>query len=210
MGCAGYGPLLSRYVDEDLGGKELEDLLEHLTECAFCQKELKGLEDLRSWFQTAEAFDAVPEVRETLDLEHLLGKGSALGDEVTGGAPIPMEDPQRPKHGNKRDDRKKGPSERKRFLHILNPFPSQNVWRYAFAMIAVVALGVWLYPGQPVEWIDVHKLIPEKTLTVKHLPRQEALGHNMDLYVMQHASNQPWAQYGDELPMIRQVSGSIQ
>lgn len=210
MGCAGYGPYLSRYVDEDLDGKELEDLLEHLTDCAACLKELKDLEHLQSWFQAADALDVVPGARQALSLDHLLRQGALEAEEEAGRIPMPAETLQGGKTDGKRGNRRQGSSGLKSLVHVLYPFSSQPVWRYAFAMIAVVALGVWLYPGQPGDRIDVRKLTPEQTFTAQHLPRKEALGHNMDLYVLQHASNQPWAHYGDELPMIRQVSGSIQ
>ena len=54
-------------------------------------------------------------------------------------------------------------------------------------------------------WIDVHQLEPLPVATVA-LP--EAEGHEMDFFVMQHSTHQPWADHGDELPIIEFASGS--
>ena len=63
MNCTEYSPLVSRYVDEDLEGKELETFLEHLSGCAECQREVGSLEQLRGWLKTADAFQGIPGIK---------------------------------------------------------------------------------------------------------------------------------------------------
>ena len=59
MKCKEYAPLVSRYLDEDLEGRDLETFLEHLAGCEECQKEMEGVDRLRGWLQAADAYQGI-------------------------------------------------------------------------------------------------------------------------------------------------------
>ncbi|HEX8958595.1 MAG TPA: sigma-70 family RNA polymerase sigma factor, partial [Solirubrobacterales bacterium] len=50
--CAAVVPLLSRYVDGELGGGELEAVEQHLESCEFCQPDLDDLQEISRRYRT--------------------------------------------------------------------------------------------------------------------------------------------------------------
>jgi hypothetical protein len=86
-------------------------------------------------------------------------------------------------------------------------FP-QNFLRYAVPLVAVFLVGVWIYPPDSSDQVDVRDIPTSRALSA-HLSRQNAERENMDLYVMQHAARQPWAHYGSTVPMIQKAAGSL-
>ena len=72
MNCKEYAPWVSRYLDEDLAGKELVTFLDHLSGCMECQKEMEAVQRMRGWLQAADAYQGVPEIRGEWGLEDLL------------------------------------------------------------------------------------------------------------------------------------------
>lgn len=190
MNCTEYGPWVSRYADEDLEGKELETFLDHLSECAACQKEVGDLEQLRGWLKAADAFQGVPDIKGDWGLADLLER----------------EEPSKSVH-RASEQRKRSPGSAgwiKRFL-FPSPLPAQNLMRYALPLLVVAVVATWFYTRKTGNWIDVHQLQPLSVATVA-FPEEE--GHEMDFFVMQHSTHQPWSNHGDELPMIEFASGS--
>jgi hypothetical protein len=189
MNCTEYSPLVSRYVDEDLEGKELETFLEHLSGCAECQREVGSLEQLRGWLKTADAFQGIPGIKGDWGLEDLLGR-EALSEAVDGA-----------------EQRKKSPRGEGWIKRIFfpSPLPAQNLMRYALPVLVVAVVAAWFYTRKTGNWIDVHQLQPLPVATVA-LPEEE--GDEMDFFVMQHSTHQPWVDHGDELPIIELASGS--
>ncbi|MGW8321442.1 MAG: anti-sigma factor family protein, partial [Thermodesulfobacteriota bacterium] len=72
MNCKEYAPWVSRYLDEDLEGKELVAFLDHLSGCSECQKEMEAVERLSGWLRAADAHQGIPEIRGEWGLEDLL------------------------------------------------------------------------------------------------------------------------------------------
>jgi hypothetical protein len=190
MNCTEYGPWVSRYVDEDLEGKELETFLDHLSECAACQKEVGGLEQLTGWLKAVDAFQGVPDIKGDWGLADLLEREE------------PSESVHRASEQGKKSPWSAGWI--KRFL-FPSPLPAQNLMRYALPLLVVAVVAAWFYKRKTGDWIDVRQLQPLSVATVA-LPEEE--GHEMDFFVMQHSTHQPWAEHGDELPMIEFASGS--
>ena len=209
MGCDDYGPLLSRYVDDDLRGEGLDRLLGHLMECVECRMELRELENLCSWFRAADALDAVPEAVEGIRLEHLLEMDQQARKEPSRVRLAGKDDLQEREHAREGKGGERGASWLETLSNGLQAFLFGRRWRYAFPLVAAAILGVWLVPRSPSDWVDVRQLTPLQTLAAQHSPKKEALGNHVDLYVLEHTSNQPWTHYGNELPMIRQVSASM-
>lgn len=208
MGCDEYGLLMSRYVDDDLGGEELDRLLGHLAACAGCREELRQLERLCSWFKAADALDSAPEAMEGFRLDVLLER-EQRDREVTSRVGWG----QAAGHG-KRDETGRSRGRRKEGVRpaalsdAIRMFLFGSRWRYAFPLIGMAVLAVWLFGEPSVDRVDVRQLTPLRSLAVQDLTRTGAKGDNMDLYVIQHASNQPWTHYGDEFPVILQASTS--
>jgi len=190
MNCTEYGLWVSRYADEDLEGKELETFLDHLSGCAECQREVGGLERLSGWLKAADAFQGVPDIKGDWGLADLLER----------------EEPSESVHraSEQRKERPWSAGWIKRFL-FPSPLPAQNLMRYALPLLVVAVVATWFYTRKTGNWIDVHQLQPLSVATVA-FPEEE--GHEMDFFVMQHSTHQPWGNHGDELPMIEMASGS--
>ena len=71
------------------------------------------------------------------------------------------------------------------------------------AVLLVAVVATWLYTRQTGKWIDVSELqiLPATTVS---FPYEE--GNEIEYYVVQHATHQPWEQYGDEVPMLQLAS----
>ena len=201
MNCTEYGPWVSRYVDEDLEGKELETFLDHLSECAACQREVGGLERLRGWLKAVDAFQGVPDIKGDWGLEHLLEREEP--PEAVDGAESFLATTDHGASGQRKESSRRA-GWIKRFL-FPSPLPAQNVMRYALPLVVVAVVATWFYTRKTGNWIDVHQLQPLPVATAA-LPEEE--GHEMDFFVMQHSTHQPWADHGDELPMIEMASSS--
>jgi len=205
MGCARYGPLLSRYLDDDLQGVELEGLLAHLAVCPGCRKEHKDLEKLQTWLKVADAFETVPDVLEQGGLSDFIKKWEARIEETPGREGESGTRRFFPESVRTRDRR---PGMSSWLGAFFSPLFSRNSWRFAFPMMALVILGLWLYPGDlGNNRIDVQDLSPTQLLTTK-LPQKELHNDNMDLYIIEHTTQQPWEDFGYHLPMVQQVSGA--
>lgn len=202
MNCTEYGPLVSRYVDEDLEGKDLEAFLEHLSECAECREEVGALERLRGWFQAADALQGIPEIRGEWRLADLLQK-EASPEAIDSAEPL---SPAFDRGASEHEKTKSWGAEWiKRYLF---PFPlsTQRLVRFALPLLVVSVVAAWLYTRKTSNWIDVHELQPSQ-VTTGMFPQEEARD-DVDIFVMQHTTHQPWADHGDEYPMIELASGS--
>ncbi len=202
MKCSEYGPWLSRYLDDDLEGKELRLFLEHLSACSECRTELRDLERMRSWLQEADAADRVSEERLEQCFEGFLEQWDAIAEEGTPGmAPAGTAPPVRGSFGH-RIWRALVPS-RLAAVFTLRPLP--GFLGSAVVLLVVGILGVWLYPRESVNSVDVQDLFPVRSLATV-FPQEEEPYQDVDLFVMHHATHQPWADSGQELPMIQPVS----
>ena len=201
MGCTQYEPLISRYLDDDLEKKELEGLLEHLFECEECQREMKAYEDLRSSFQALKFSDIPPEPSKAFVLDDLLLETEFSGEDRVAGPPIPEKLLEMDWHV----DKQKEPEKSSWIAPLQKVFFPKNVLRFAVPMVAVIVLGVWMYPAEPENQIDVRQLPTSQSLST-HLSKQNVDAENTDLYVMHHAAHQPWVHYGNETPMVQKVS----
>lgn len=199
MNCKDYAPWVSRYLDEDLEGKELETFLDHLSLCTACQKEMEAVERLRGWMQAADAYQGVPEIRGEWGLDALL-RMEASSEEIdavetldsNAGRSVPVHEGawSRGKEWIKDN---------------LSPFPlvPRQVMGFAVPLLLVALVAAWLYTRQSGKWIDVSELKPLPTATVS-FPGEE--GDEIEYFVVQHATHQPWQQYGDEVPMLQLAS----
>jgi hypothetical protein len=199
MKCTEYAPLVCRYLDDDLEGRELEAFLEHLSGCAGCLKEMEELEHLRGWLLAADAQRGLPEPTVTWGIEDLLRNEAAAG----GGKPL---EPFRP--GTRRGasgKEKKGVRSGLWIRRPLLPLPlmPRPAMLYALPLLLVMGVAAWLYSRDTGEWIDVQDLKPQKTAA---MPFSQEEGQEIEFYVVQHAAHQPWMQYGDEVPMLRLAS----
>jgi len=188
-------------VDEDLEGKELETFLDPLSECAECQREVGGLERLRGWLRAADSFQGVPDIKGDWGLADLLRREES-SEAMDGAEPFLPTTDRGASEERKKSSRSAGWI--KRFL-FPSPFPAQNLMRYALPLLVVGVVATWFYTRKTGNWIDVHQLQPLPVATAA-LPEEE--GHEMDFFVMQHSTHQPWGNHGDELPMIEFASGS--
>jgi hypothetical protein len=196
MNCREYAPLVSRYLDEDLEGQELVSFLDHLSGCAECQKETEAVERLRGWLQAADAHQGIPEIRGEWGLEDLLGRETSSEE-------IDSRETLASTAG--RVDRAQGRawSRSKEWINRnLFPFPlvPRQVMGFALPLLLVAAVAAGLYTRQTGKWIDVSELQTLPTATVS-FPEEE--GGGIEYYVVQHASHQPWEQYGDEVPILQ-------
>ena len=200
MNCTEYGPWVSRYVDEDLGGKDLEAFLEHLSGCAECRSEVGAIERLRGWFQAADSLQGIPEMRGEWGLADLLRQEESP-DALDCGEPISA------KIGHEASEHGRagfpGVGWIKRYLFPF-PLPTQRLVRFALPLVVVALVATWFYARKTSDWIDVHELQPLPVATVA-FPQEE--GHGLDFFVMEHTDHQPWTDYGEELPMIEMASG---
>lgn len=204
MGCERYSPLVSRFLDEDLERDELDEFLEHLFACERCRRELKSFEVLRMGFLRADLRALPPDPLRAFSLEDL----GARTPTCVGA--IPFSKPDR-----------RGPVEPVTPAGVpvrsSKPGPSGSPWRFAFPQhalryaavgVALIIVGVWIYPEGPTERIDVRAIPPSQSMAGQFAGEETGAG-DMHLYVMDHAAAQPWAHYGSHLPMIQQVAGSL-
>jgi anti-sigma factor RsiW len=201
MNCAEYGPWVSRYVDEDLEGKELDAFLEHLSDCRECQREVRALERLTGWLQAADALQGMPEITADWGLEDLLRQEQSVAE--AGRAELFLATVDRSAF-DPRKPRRWSLGWIKRYLFPL-ALPARNAVRFVLALLVVAVTAIWLTTRKTSDWIDVRDLQTVSSTTVA-LPEEE--GHEMDFYVMQHTRHQPWADNGDELPMVELASTS--
>lgn len=199
MNCKEYAPWVSRYLDEDLEGKELETFLDHLSCCAECQKEMAEVDKLRGWLHAADAYQGIPEIRGEWGLEDLLRR-EASSEAIGAAEPLASATGQPvPARG--------GAWSRSRewIKSTLFPFPlvPRQVMGFAVPLLLVGAVATWLYTRQTGKWIDVSELKPMPTETAS-FPEEE--GDEIEYFVVQHATHQPWEQYGDEVPMLQLAS----
>jgi hypothetical protein len=75
--------------------------------------------------------------------------------------------------------------------------------RFALPLLVIALVATWLFTRKTSDWIDVHELRSLPATTVS-FPQEE--GKEIEYYVVQHASHQPWEQYGDEVPMLQLAS----
>lgn len=201
MGCERYGPLVSRFLDDDLDRGELNAFLEHLFACAACQQELKAFEALHEGFCRADVLDAPPEPSRPFTLEDLGPYAHAEAGAVPLAQPALDADAHpAPDRGGKRGSGEPGWwGSMSRYV-----FP-QNFLRYAVPMMAVLLVGLWIYPDDDAGRVDVRSL-PASRVASTQLPRKEAGKEDMQIYVTQHAAGQPWAHYGNHVPLIQTAS----
>jgi len=93
----------------------------------------------------------------------------------------------------------------KRYLFPF-PLPTQRLVRFALPLLVVSVVAAWLYTRKTGDWIDVRELQPSQVTTVMF--PQEGTRYEVDMFVMQHTTHQPWADLGEEFPMIELASGS--
>jgi hypothetical protein len=199
MNCREYAPLVSRYLDEDLEGKELLTFFDHLSGCKECRKEMEAVERLRGWLQAADAYQGIPEVRGGWGLEDLLRREASLeGSEPletlgsTAGRVAPAQG-------------RAWPRSKEWIKSNLFPFPivPRQVMGFALPLLLVAVVAAWLYARQTAKWIDVSELQALPTGTASFTEEE---GDEIEYYVVQHASHQPWEQYGDEVPILQLAS----
>jgi anti-sigma factor RsiW len=194
--------LVSRYVDDDLEGEDLEAFLEHLSECAACREEVGALERLRGWLHTADSLQGIPEMSGEWGLADLLQKEES--SEATDSAePISRAISREAASTGKEGSR--AAAWIRRYL-LPFPVPTQRMVRFALPLLVVSVVAAWLYTRETSNWIDVRELQPSQEITAM-FPQEEA-HREVDMFVMQHTTHQPWANHGDEFPMIELASGS--
>jgi len=199
MGCERYGPLVSRFLDDDLDKGELNAFLEHLFACSSCQQELKAFETLHEGFRKADILDAPPEPSRLFTLEDLGPYANAEAGAVPLAQPA-LDADAAPARGGKRASRQSGWWDSlSRYV-----FP-QNFLRYAVPMMAVLLVGLWIYPDDDAGRVDVRSL-PASRVASTQVSRKDVGKEDMQVYVMQHAASQPWAHYGNHVPMIQTAS----
>ncbi len=200
MKCPEYAPWVSRYLDEDLDGKDLEVFFDHLSGCAACRKEMAEVERLRGWLRAADALQGIPEIQGDWGLEDLLRrKGSPEAVDAL--------EPHSSEAGEIASGQREAVSRRTPWIRrYLFPFPiaPRPVVRFALALFMIAVAAAWFYTRQTSEWVDVHDLsAPPPTSTVS-FPQEE--GDEIGYFVVQHASHQPWERYGDEVSTLQLAS----
>jgi len=203
MECSAYAPLLSRYVDDDLEPAEAEQVLQHLSSCPQCQKELEVLERLRAWLHSAHSFEQIPEVQQEQFILHALESWDIEeGEQVAAGQPPAWSHLERLKKSAEGSRR----SMWKPLDALLGVLPSPGIWRFALPLV-VVAVGVFLWMSRDQrKTVDVRNL-PAPAPLIASVSQQET--DETDFYVLEHTSQQPWSRYGDEVPVIQLVSDSV-
>ena len=196
MKCSQYSPWLSRYLDDDLEGDDLGLLLEHLSLCAACRSELRDMEKMRFWLQEADAADRVSEEKLEHCFEGFLGRWGERPEEEAPG----------PDAAGKGRERVPMYSRLTSFLGLRQ---LSGVLRFASGLLVLVVLGLWFYPArESMNSVDVQDLAPIQSLASALPQEDEEHSQSMDLFIMQHATHQPWVDIGRELPMIQQVSAT--
>lgn len=199
MNCKEYAPLVSRYLDEDLEGKEFVTFLDHLSGCTECQKEMDAVERLRGWLKAADAHQGIPEIRGEWGLEDLLRRERS-SEEIDSAETLSST------AGRVALVQAGARSRSKEWIKSnLFPFPPvpRQVMSFAVPLLLVAVVAAWLYTRQTGKWIDVSELQILPTATVLF---SEEEGDEIDYFVVQHATHQPWEQYGDEVPMLQLAS----
>jgi len=202
MECSTYAPLLSRYADDDLETGEAEGVLQHLSICPNCQKEVEALEQLRGWLHAAHSFEELPEIRPEEFICSVLGEWDLAdgGQAATGQPSAPSE--------SNRLKRPAGDSRwsmRRPLDALMDIFPSPRVWRFALLLLlAAAAAFLWMDRDQR-KTVDVRSL-PASASLITALFQKET--DETGFYVLEHSSQQPWVRYEDELPVIQLVSDS--
>ncbi len=203
MKCEEYAPLVSRYLDEDLEGRELETLLDHLSSCEECNEEMAGIDRLRGWLQAADAHQGIPEIRGAWGLDDLLKLEGATA------SIDPSETPSSIGVREAAKEQGEGSRGMSWIRRTLFPFPlvPRQAMQFALPLLLVALAATWYYTQyfteQMSDWVDVTELESSPTETVS-FPQEE--GDEIDYYVVQHATHQPWEQYGDEVPMLQLAS----
>ncbi len=206
MKCKDYAPLVSRYLDEDLEDKDLETLLDHLSFCEWCNKEMEGVNRLRVWLQTADAQLGIPEMHGEWGLEDLL-RMEASDEGVVAAESLPAAGEREASAGEGAGSGTLGWIRRNLFP---SPFLPRYVMRFALPVL-LIALGSAFYytqhyAQQKRDWVDVTDLekSPASTATFPQAESDEM--DEIEYYVLQHATHQPWEQSGDEVPMMQLAS----
>jgi hypothetical protein len=199
MNCREYAPWVSRYLDEDLEGKELVAFLDHLSGCAECQKEAEAVERLSGWLQAADAHQGVPEIRGEWGLEDLLRRETS-SEEIDSRETLALT------AGRVDPAQGRAWSRSKEWIKSnFFPFPlvPRQVMSFALPLLLVAVVATWLYTRQTGKWIDVSELQILPTATVSFFEEE---GDEIEYFVVQHATHQPWEQYGDEMSMLQLAS----
>lgn len=199
MNCKEYAPWVSRYLDEDLVGKDLMTFLDHLSGCSECQKEMEAVERLSGWLRAADAHQGIPEIRGEWGLEDLLRRETPSEEIDFAEAPASTVGRMAPELGRPWSGSKEW------VKRNLFPFPlvPRQVMGFSVSLLLVAVVATWLYTRQTGKWIDVSELqiLPTETVSFS-----EEEGDQIDYFVVQHATHQPWEQYGDEVPMLQLAS----
>lgn len=201
MGCSEYEPFLCRYVDDDLDRTETEKVLEHLSDCRACQKELETMERLRTWLHAANSYEGILQIGQESSLLRALESWDAEDQDADAWQPVVPQGPGRLKGSI--GDLKRLPWRALELL--LNFLPSSRIWRYAIPLLLVAVAALLWMGGDRGKKVDVRELPASAFMTVR-LSDQGT--DETDFYVLEHTSQQPWLRYGDELPMIQFVSDS--
>ncbi len=195
MSCERFAPWISRYLDEDLEGGDLEAFLDHLQGCPGCRQRVESLERLRWWCRAADALDPAPEPTGAWSpAEFLAGEAPPETGEGEGVPTTPVSVPGEGSAGGRR-----------RFFRLpgFRPPPLRAAVGFAVVLVVIGAVATWYATRRWTQWVDVRDLRPLEASSAT-FPYEEVEG--VDLYVIQHTTHQPWARYGDELPLIRQAS----
>ena len=204
MGCDHFRELISRYVDEDLAEAEAEELLQHLPGCVGCRRELKSLEKMRAWFEAAEALAPTPEPTEEFNLAELLEEEEAADEnDVRQAPPLPELGVSRPRGS---EGRRRGSAWTEAIHRFFFLSPLGGLWRFAVPVLAVLALGIWWQHAGTNQGVDVRQLPASQMLNPYVLSQNDTADPDLDLYLLRHVAEQPLVQYGEEVPMVRQVS----
>jgi Putative zinc-finger len=198
MECSEYTPMLSRFLDEDLTSAEVERLLQHISSCATCQRELDSLRKLRGCFHVLREVEVVPWPGYGF-LERAMAR---LEQEEQ----VLEEDATRiySRFPSRRDLR----SRRERIMAWLHPEKLFPVWvtpfRYVAPVLIILLLGLWLISDKNKETVDVASIKPSRDLS----PPLGQSHLSFDSYVFHHTTLQPMETLGDELPLIYQAVSS--
>jgi len=152
-----------------------------------------------------DAADPFPEPKQEFSLRQLL---SLEEGEETGNARVPAAPVSR---GNQaRVPAGRGDigdwTWKERISRSFSSGTAGGFWRYALPLVVVGLLAFWFYPGRPNREIDVRQLASGRTLTENAASQGDLPDPLIELYLIQHVAQQPWAPYGEEIPMIRQAS----
>ncbi|MEW6444352.1 MAG: hypothetical protein AB1640_25690 [bacterium] len=219
MKCLKYAPLLSRYMDDDLAASETDDVVVHVSSCLHCREELEALYRLRAWLHAADAGNEVLQFVRFRDLRFDFDRAEPFGSTNPEAGTEESEDSRHPRGPSKwnlqEDKTRKPPGKigllRKRPAWKWMPFQAPAaVWRLALPLLVLAAIVVlwrqddWMKIARDRK-VDVGELqvIADSRLPA---PAKDQDAGELELYLYEHASQQPWARYGDELPMIQLAS----